>query len=187
MSLEDNKRSAIASYELMFNEADAGDGGDRKRHVLVVSTVSGPGWRGGRGGAASAAIQRAVDCSVAGRVMALSAVWRNEAMSESVCLDGVKVELDVDRVEVDLKIPGLEPAMVAEDLWERCETGEAMEPVATYRDGTVIYFHCAPEGEPPSPSYRVESPRPHEWAIELGSEPEGQGRVRVARLHVRFL
>lgn len=108
-------------------------------------------------------------------------------MSESICLDGVKVELDVDRVDVDLKIPGLVPASIEEGVWERCESGEAMEPIATFQDGTVILFHCAPEGEPASPGYRVESPRPHEWAIELGEEPEGQGAVRVAKLHVRFL
>lgn len=108
-------------------------------------------------------------------------------MSESICLDGVRVELDVDRVDVDLKIPGTAPAAIEEGVWERCEGGEAMEPIASFQDGTVIFFHCAPEGEPTAPGYRVESPKPHEWAIELGEEHEGQAKVRVARLHVRFL
>lgn len=108
-------------------------------------------------------------------------------MSESICLDGVKVELDVERVDVDLQIPGLAPADVEEGCWGRCESGEAMEPIARFQDGTVIYFHCAPEGEPPSPGYRVESPRPHEWAIVLGEEQEARGPVRVARLHIHFL
>lgn len=107
-------------------------------------------------------------------------------MGEVVCLDGVKLELDVDRVDVDLAIPGLETVSCDEGAWERCEGGEAMEPVATYRDGTVIYFHCAPEGEPAAPGYRVESPRPHEWAIALGEDRAAPGE-RVARLHVRFL
>lgn len=108
-------------------------------------------------------------------------------MSESICLDGVKLELDVDRVEVDLKLPGVEPASIEEGVWERCEGGEAMEPVASFQDGTVIFFHCAPEGEPSAPGYRVESPRPHEWAIALAEEQEAHGPVRVARLHIQFL
>jgi hypothetical protein len=107
-------------------------------------------------------------------------------MSEAVCLDGVKLELDVDRIEVDLKIAGLAPASIDCAAWERCGGGEAMEPVATFEDGTVIYFHCAPEGEPVAPGYRVESPRPHEWAIAL-DEPSEAPAARVARIHVRFL
>ena len=108
-------------------------------------------------------------------------------MGEVVCLDGVKLELEVDRVDVDLEVPGLAHAPIDEGGWERCEGGEAMEPVASFEDGTVIFYHCAPEGEPAAPGYRVESSKPHEWAIELGQEQASQGPVRVARLHVRFL
>lgn len=108
-------------------------------------------------------------------------------MSESICLDGVKVELEVDRVDVDLQIPGLARAAVEEGVWERCEGGEAMEPIARFQDGTTIFFHCAAEGEPTAPGYRVESPRPHEWAIALGEVQEAHGPVRVARLHIQFL
>jgi hypothetical protein len=107
-------------------------------------------------------------------------------MSETLCLDGVKVELDVDRVEVDLKIPQLEVACMSETSWERCESGEAMEPVARFKDGTVIYFHCAAEGEPAMRGYRVESPHPHRWAIELGEASENQHQLRVATLHVQL-
>ena len=37
-------------------------------------------------------------------------------MSESICLDGVKVELYVDRLDVDFKIPGLAPASIKEGV-----------------------------------------------------------------------
>lgn len=107
-------------------------------------------------------------------------------MSETLCLDGVKVELDVDRVEVDLQIPQLEATCMEEAGWERCTGGEAMEPVARFKDGTVIYFHCAAEGEPGARGYRVESPHPHRWAIELGEQTENQHKLRVATLHVQL-
>lgn len=104
-------------------------------------------------------------------------------MSESICLDGVKVALDVDRIDVDLNIPGLERADVEGASWSRCGGGEAAEPVARFKDGTVIFFHCAPEGEPESRGYRVESPREHGWAIEL----QEQEQARIARLHVTLV
>jgi len=100
------------------------------------------------------------------------------AMSKTVCLDGVKIDLDVERVDVDFHIPTLAPACPDGTGWGRCEAGEAMEPIACFEDGTVIYFHCPPEGEPCVPGYHVSSRRPHQWQIDLAGAP------RVARLHV---
>ena len=104
-------------------------------------------------------------------------------MTQAVCLDGVHVDLDVDRIDVDLTIPGLR-TVYEEAAWDRCPEGEAMEPVARFEDGTTIFFHCAPEGEPDYRGYRVESARPHRWAIELKEEQAPQQRLRVAMLHV---
>lgn len=104
-------------------------------------------------------------------------------MSHTVCLDGVSMVLDVDAVDVDLAVPGLkECSQEQAGPWVRCETGEAMEPVACFEDGTTIYFHCAPEGEPDGRGYRLESSHPHHWKVAFLDRQEGGQTVRVARI-----
>jgi hypothetical protein len=105
-------------------------------------------------------------------------------MSQTVCLDGVSLVLDVDRIDVDLTIPGLEEVSQEEGPpWVRCETGEAMEPVTCFEDGTAIYFHCPPEGTCDGRAYRVQSTHPHHWALELQEGEEEGHPIRIARLH----
>lgn len=102
-------------------------------------------------------------------------------MSHTVCLDGVNMVLDVDEVEVDLTIPGLkECGQEKARPWVRCETGEAMEPVAYFEDGTTIYFHCAPEGEPDGRGYRLESSHPHHWKVAFQDRSAADQTLRIA-------
>lgn len=108
-------------------------------------------------------------------------------MSHTVCLDGVNLVLDVDQVDVDLTLPGLkEIGQERATPWIRCETGEAMEPVACFEDGTTIFFHCAPEGEADGRGYRLESSHPHHWNVAFREgEAEGQ-KIRVALIQAEL-
>lgn len=108
-------------------------------------------------------------------------------MSHTVCLDGVNLILDVDEVDVDLTLPGLkECAQEGATPWVRCESGEAMEPVACYEDGTTIFFHCPPEGEPDGRGYRLESSHPHHWNVAFKEGVSEGHKVKIARIQAEL-
>lgn len=87
-------------------------------------------------------------------------------MERMICLDGVAVRLDVDRVEVDLHRPGLVPADHPHGHQEAaCCNGDLWHPLMSYQDGTTVYLHCPVEGEEGPLGYRIDSPRPHRWNI----------------------
>jgi len=111
-------------------------------------------------------------------------------VSHAVCIDGVTVNVDADEVEVDLAIPGLEETDVETcEPWVRNQCGEAMEPVAHFKDGTTIYFHCPTEGTAETlgvRGYTVDSPRPHHWEMRIGKRQQAGQEIRVARLNVQL-
>lgn len=104
-------------------------------------------------------------------------------MERMICLDGVAIALDVDKVEIDLQCPGLQPANHLDgDDEQRCHDGEKWHPIMSYHDGTTVYLHCPPEGEDGHLGYRVRGPRPHRWNIAFLSEAEAGPLEKVAKL-----
>lgn len=100
-------------------------------------------------------------------------------MERIICLDGVEITLDVDKVEVDLRGPHMKPAdHLAQDEPPHCHDGDRWQPIMSYEDGTTVYLHCPPEGEDGHLGYRVAGPRPHRWTIEF----QEAGAERVAML-----
>jgi hypothetical protein len=100
-------------------------------------------------------------------------------MERLICLDGVTVRLDVDRVEVDLHRPGLQPADHPDGHYEvACCNGDVWHPIMSFDDGTTVYLHCPEDGADGPLGYKVDGPRPHRWHITfLPDDAE-----RVARL-----
>lgn len=99
-------------------------------------------------------------------------------MVRTICLDGINVALEVDKVEIDLRGPGLQPCSpdsLTADLW--CVDGERWQPLMSFQDGSTLYLHCPPEGEDAPLGYKVDGPRPHRWNITVLP-----GLERVARL-----
>lgn len=105
-------------------------------------------------------------------------------MGQTISLDGATLYLDADPIVVDLAIPGLEEVNQEHaPPWVRCRSGEAMEPVACYQDGTIIFFRCPPEGEPEGGSYQLESARPHHWTLRIEeAEAEDRTKRRIATI-----
>ena len=100
-------------------------------------------------------------------------------MERMICLDGVAVRVDADKVEVDLGGVGLLPADHHEDhVGCDCAHGEAWQPVMSYHDGTTVYLHPASEAGDAPLGYKVACPRPHRWHIAFIEE----GTSRTARL-----
>lgn len=104
-------------------------------------------------------------------------------MERIICLDGVPITLEVDKVEIDLKRPDLKPSFDPGPASERhCCGGQKCQPLMRYQDGTVIYLHCPPEGEEGPLGYRIESPAPHRWNITFLENGHGGAPERIARL-----
>jgi hypothetical protein len=103
-------------------------------------------------------------------------------MERMICLDGVAVRLDVDRLEVDLLATGLLPAdHLGEMDPSHCCNGDAWHPVMSFEDGTTLYLHGPSDGSDGPFGYKVEGPRPHRWSITL-LEPGAETTEKVARL-----
>lgn len=104
-------------------------------------------------------------------------------MERIICLDGVEITLDVDKVEVDLRGPHLLPTDHQDECEPgHCHAGERWQPIMSYDDGTTVYLHCPPEGEDGHLGYRVAGPRPHRWTIAFLDLPGEVGTERVAHL-----
>lgn len=104
-------------------------------------------------------------------------------MERMICLDGVAIALDVDKVEIDLSSPGLQPADHPDSPHEHhCRDGEKWQALMSYQDGTTVYLHCPPEGEEGPLGYKVAGPRPHRWNITFLENAAQGNREKVAML-----
>lgn len=102
-------------------------------------------------------------------------------MERMICLDGVAVQLDVDRVEVDLHRPDLQPADHPDGGHSAaCCNGDVWHPLMSFHDGTTVYLHCPNEGEDGPLGYKIDSPRPHRWNITF--LPDEERAEKVAKL-----
>jgi hypothetical protein len=93
-------------------------------------------------------------------------------MARVICLDGVNIALDVDKVEIDWRTSGLTP--VTSDV-EDCHQGERWQPIMSFQDGSTLFLHCPSDDE--MLGYRVDGPNPHKWNITVLA-----GDEKVARL-----
>ena len=110
-------------------------------------------------------------------------------MSVAICLDGVRLYVDADDVEVDFHVRGLaEKSLETCTPWIR-EEGEALEPVAHYEDGTTIYYRSPAEGTEEAAevgSYTVESSRSHHWDMSISNQRRDGAIARVARFDLHL-
>ncbi len=111
-------------------------------------------------------------------------------MERMICLDGVAIALDVDKVEIDLQCPGLFPAnhldIDDDQCCHGCHGGEKWHPIMSFHDGTTVYLHCPPEGEDGHLGYRVQGPRPHRWNIAFMEDATAERLEKVARLSINL-
>lgn len=83
-------------------------------------------------------------------------------MVRMISLDGVDVALDVDRVEIDWRGSGLQPATCDVD---DCHHGERWQPIMSFQDGSTLFLHCPPDEG--TLGYKVAGPNPHRWNITV--------------------
>jgi hypothetical protein len=100
-------------------------------------------------------------------------------MVRRIDLDGLSLALEVDKIEFNLRDSGLRPCSAAQKFCESTQRdSEKWQPLMSFHDGSTLYLHCAPDGDPEIVGYKVVGPTPRRWNITLLT-----GTQRVARLN----